>query len=312
MPKLQIKRLTMPTLEVQNLGFSYQRNQPILQDLSFSVPAQSIYGFLGRNGAGKSTTIRNILGLLRPDQGSIQIFGEDIKQAKRSIFRRIGALIEAPSLYPNLSALDHLRVACRYQGASEERIPVVLEQVGLHQASRKLSRHYSTGMKQRLGLAMALLHEPDLLILDEPINGLDPQGISDVRALLLELQQQGKTILLSSHLLSEIEKIASHVGIIKGGTLLFEGDQQSLQNWKQTQQSVEIRLNKTEEAKLLLPPGALLQEDGQRLVLQQLDDNTLALLIRQLVEAEIDIYEVKWLTSDLEQLFMEINQTSAV
>ncbi|MEL6834430.1 MAG: ATP-binding cassette domain-containing protein [Bacteroidota bacterium] len=298
----------MPTLEVQNLHFSYQRQHPILKDLSFTVPDQSIYGFLGRNGAGKSTTIRNILGLLRPKQGHIRIFGEDMKQAKRSIYRRIGALIEAPSLYPNLSAQDHLRLACRYQGVNEDRIPSVLEQVGLLAARRKLSRHYSTGMKQRLGLAKALLHEPDLLILDEPINGLDPQGISDVRALLLDLQQQGKTILLSSHLLSEIEKIASHVGIIKDGTLLFEGDQGALRSWKQEQQQLEIRLNDPEQAKMIIPAGSIMQQEEQRLILQQMDEKAVAELIRQLVQAKLEVYEVKRLTSDLEQLFMEINQ----
>ncbi|MEL7249343.1 MAG: ATP-binding cassette domain-containing protein [Bacteroidota bacterium] len=298
----------MPTLEVQNLHFSYQRQHPILKDLSFSVPEQSIYGFLGRNGAGKSTTIRNILGLLRPKQGHIHIFGEDMKQAPRSIYRRIGALIEAPSLYPNLSAQDHLRLACRHQGVNEQRIPSVLAQVGLLAARTKLSRHYSTGMKQRLGLAMALLHEPDLLILDEPINGLDPQGISDVRALLLDLQQQGKTILLSSHLLSEIEKIASHVGIIKDGTLLFEGDQGALRSWKQGQQQLEIRLNDPEQAKMIIPADSIVQQDGQRLILQQMDEKAVAELVRQLVQAKLEVYEVKRLTSDLEQLFMEINQ----
>ncbi len=298
----------MPTLEVQDLHFSYQRQHPILTDLNFTVPTQSIYGFLGRNGAGKSTTIRNILGLLQPNRGSIQIFGEDMKQAKRPIFRRIGALIEAPSLYPNLSAQDHLRIACRYQAVDETRIPIVLKQVGLFDARTKPSRHYSTGMKQRLGLAMALLHEPDFLILDEPINGLDPQGISDVRELLLDLQQQGKTILLSSHLLSEIEKIASHVGIIKDGTLLFEGDQKALQNWKQEQQQLEISVSNPERAKELLPANTFVQQDRQRIIVQQLDEKAVAQLVRDLVKAELEVYEIKRLTSDLEQLFMEINQ----
>ena len=152
------------------------------------------------------------------------------------------------------------------------------------------------------------MEQPNVLILDEPINGLDPQGISDVRALLLDLQQQGKTILLSSHLLSEIEKIASHVGIIKDGTLLFEGDQGALRSWKQGQQQLEIRLNDPEQAKMIIPADSIVQQDGQRLILQQMDEKAVAELIRQLVQAKLEVYEVKRLTSDLEQLFMEINQ----
>lgn len=298
----------MAIIAVKNLDFSYQKGNPILKQLQLTVPANSIYGFLGKNGAGKSTTIRALLGLLKPQGGSIELFGEERPTSDRGIFSKIGSLIEAPSLYPNLSARDHLRLACRYQQCSEERISPVLAQVGLTEAQHKLSKQYSTGMKQRLGLAMALLHEPDLLILDEPTNGLDPEGISDIRQLIQALHAEGKTILLSSHLLSEIEKIATHVGIIREGSLLFEGDQSSLQQWKAGQQQLAIKTNQPDRTSSLLAKDYTLIQEGDSIRLPGVAEDQVPALVKKLVAAGIDIYEVKFTQSDLEQLFIELNQ----
>lgn len=272
------------------------------------VPENSIYGFLGSNGAGKSTTIRNVLGLLRPQNGQIELFGEDLKQQKQAQFKRVGALIETPALYPNLSAHDQLRIACRYQQIAEERIPLVLEQVGLLAQQHKISKKYSTGMKQRLGLAIALLHEPELLILDEPTNGLDPQGISDIRQLIQQLRQSGKTILLSSHLLAEIEKIATHVGIIKDGHLLFEGDRMALDEWKKSQQQLKIQVNNPQALTQLLDAERIVDQQENHLHIKAPVKSEIPDLIRLIIAAGIDIYEVKLIENDLEQLFMELNQ----
>jgi len=159
-------------LSIDNLQYGYTKSQPILKGLSMHVPKGSIYGFLGVNGAGKSTTIRNVLGLLKPQKGEIRLFGEALSTQKPQVFSKIGALIESPSLYPQLNAQDNLRLACKYHGISNKGIDGILEKVGLLAHQKKRSKNYSTGMKQRLGLAMALIHNPDLLILDEPTKGL--------------------------------------------------------------------------------------------------------------------------------------------
>ncbi|MEM9930508.1 MAG: ATP-binding cassette domain-containing protein, partial [Bacteroidota bacterium] len=181
------------------LTYHYPRQKPTLGGLDLHVPAGSIYGFLGANGAGKSTTIRNLLGLCRPQSGTIHLFNQALHQHRRSILARVGFLIEAPALYPHLNAIDNLKIIAKYRGVSSDRIGPVLDLVDLTSQARKLTRKYSMGMKQRLGLALALLHDPELLILDEPVNGLDPAGIADIRRLLQDLRAAGKTILLSSH-----------------------------------------------------------------------------------------------------------------
>ncbi|RYF94725.1 MAG: ATP-binding cassette domain-containing protein, partial [Chitinophagaceae bacterium] len=199
-------------IETNNLDFSFGAGQKILQDLSLAVPQGSIYGFLGPNGAGKTTTIRLLLGLLKVQSGTIRLFGKDFGKNRLEVLRRIGSLIEQPSLYMHLTGKENLEVFRLSYQCNKKRIGEVLELVGLQKAAHKKAKAYSLGMKQRLAIAISLLHEPELLILDEPTNGLDPTGIIETRELIRKLNKEsGKTIIVSSHMLAEVEKMATHV-----------------------------------------------------------------------------------------------------
>ncbi len=192
--------------------------------LCLAVPRGGVYAFLGPNGAGKTTTIRMLLGLIRPDAGAIYLMGESHAGTRRRLLARVGALVESPSLYPHLTGRENLEATRLLLGAPRDRIDRVLDLVRLRSDAARLVRGYSLGMRQRLGLALALLGEPELLILDEPTNGLDPAGIQEMRALVRSLPERvGATVFLSSHLLGEIEQMATHLGIVRAGRLLFEG-----------------------------------------------------------------------------------------
>lgn len=195
--------------------------------LSFTVNQGDVYGFLGQNGAGKSTTIRMLLSLIRPDAGTIRIMGYDLDTHRTEIMRNIGAVIERPDLYTYLTAEENLRMFARWSGVKPEtkRIREKLELVGLAERARSKVKTFSQGMKQRLGIAVALVHDPGLIILDEPTNGLDPQGIADIRNLIISLSRDhGKTLLVSSHLLSEMEQMATRMIIIDRGRKVVEGE----------------------------------------------------------------------------------------
>ena len=215
-------------IDVEEIWKNYGKTAAVC-GLSLRVPAHSIYGFLGPNGAGKSTTIRMILGLQRPDRGRISLFGEACDARRAAMLARIGSLVESPSLYPNLTGRENLEVHRRLLNASRRAIDEALEAVDLISAARRLVRGYSSGMKQRLGIAQALLGNPELLVLDEPTNGLDPAGIHEIRTLIRELPKRcGVTVFLSSHLLAEVEQIATHVAIISAGRMRFEGSARDL------------------------------------------------------------------------------------
>jgi ABC-2 type transport system ATP-binding protein len=214
-----------PILQVNKLSKTFG-SVAAVQDLSFTVNGGDIYGFLGQNGAGKSTTMRMMLGLIRPDAGSITIRGETFAQRNRHLLRHIGAIIERPDMYGYLSGLDNLRIFARLSGLKVDNghMDGLLELVSLKGRERDNVKTYSQGMKQRLGIAIALVHNPDILILDEPTNGLDPQGIADMRALIIRLsRERGKTIIISSHLLHEVEQMATRMLIIHEGRRIAEG-----------------------------------------------------------------------------------------
>jgi ABC-2 type transport system ATP-binding protein len=194
-----------------------------VRDLDLNVPEGAIYGFLGPNGAGKTTTLRLLLDLLRPQRGEVALFGRRLARDDRQALALVGALVESPSLYAHLSGRQNLEVTRRLTGLPKARIDAVLERVGLVDSAERRVREYSLGMRLRLAIALALLGAPRLLILDEPGNGLDPAGIQDMRALLRGLRSDGLTVFVSSHLLGEIEQVASHVGVLQAGQLVFEG-----------------------------------------------------------------------------------------
>jgi ABC-type multidrug transport system ATPase subunit len=207
-------------VETRKLTKHYGR-VPVVEGLDLTVRRGEVYGFLGPNGAGKTTTLRMLLGLIRPTSGSATVMGE--RPGDPSSLARVGALVESPAFYPYLSGRDNLRVMARYSGVPGSRVEAVLEQVELAERARDRYRKYSLGMKQRLGVAAALLKEPELLILDEPTNGLDPRGMAEMRSLIRRLGTGERTVLLSSHLLSEVEQICDRVGVIRRGRLVAEG-----------------------------------------------------------------------------------------
>lgn len=212
----------MTILEVENLSKNFKELIAV-DDLSFSVPKGEIYGFLGQNGAGKSTTIRMLLTLVHPNSGSIRFFGKELNTNRRSILKNVGAIIEKPDLYKYLTAVQNLKIMARLNGMhiSREKLLERLAQVGLDDRADSKIKTFSQGMKQRLGIACALINDPQLVILDEPVNGLDPHGIADMRNLILHLSKnEGKTIVISSHLLPEIELIADSMLIIDKGKKL--------------------------------------------------------------------------------------------
>lgn len=218
------------TIEVQQLTKRFGDFHAV-KDLSFTVNEGDVCGFLGQNGAGKSTTIRMLLTLIRPSSGEIFINGKDIKSHRKEILEHTGAIIERPDLYNYLTAAENLTVFARLNGIrpSHKLIADKLAQVGLAERSASKVKTFSQGMKQRLGIAVSMVHDPSLIILDEPTNGLDPQGIADMRSLIIGLSREhGKTILVSSHLLAEIEQIATRMVIIDRGTKIVEGDMKDL------------------------------------------------------------------------------------
>lgn len=217
-----------------------------IKDVNLSVPKGSIYGFLGPNGAGKTTTMKLMLGLIQPDDGSIEIFGKKMNSKSRfSINRHTGSLIESPGFYGHLSAQENLEIIARYKNLGKDAIKEVLEIVHLYDRKDDKVKNYSLGMKQRLGIAMALMRKPELIILDEPTNGLDPAGINEIRNLIRSIPKiYGSTVIISSHLLSEVEQMADYVGIINKGQMIYEGTLTSLEKNAASLEEVFLEMTK--------------------------------------------------------------------
>jgi ABC-type multidrug transport system ATPase subunit len=242
-------------IEVSHLSKHFKDIRAV-HDLSFTVERGDVYGFLGQNGAGKSTTIRMLLTLIRPTAGSIRVFGKELTGNRREILQKTGAVIERPDLYKYLTAYENLALFAKMSGVnpSKHKIMEQLELVGIKDRADSKVKTFSQGMKQRLGIAVALVHDPELIILDEPTNGLDPQGIADVRNLILHLSRNlGKTIVVSSHLLTEIEMVASRMLIIDKGSRKAEGSVTELFDPAKT--LVELETNNAPETIELLRSG---------------------------------------------------------
>ena len=293
-------------IRVKNLSKRFGDLQAVDQ-LSFSVSEGEVYGFLGQNGAGKSTTIRMLLTLIDPDEGEIEIFGMNLRQHRKEILKRTGAVIERPDLYKYLSALDNLRIFARLSGmkASRKQLMDQLEMVGLAERANSSVKTYSQGMKQRLGLACALVHNPGLIILDEPTNGLDPQGIAEMREMIIRLSQDGgKTLLVSSHLLSEMEMMASSLLIIDKGRKVAEGKLNELLNPKTA--LVELAVTDKEAARQLLGQTDWIhgiQETGKQLIRFEMEKSRMPELTRLLVAGGMDIQSIRPVHS-LEEYFL--------
>lgn len=239
-------------IQVENLSKQFTGIKAV-DDLSFSVQKGEVYGFLGQNGAGKSTTIRMLLTLIRPTNGAITIFGKDIQTHRKEILQKTGAIIEKPDLYNYLTALQNISIIAKLSGihSVKNKLMQQLEKAGITERAHSKVKTFSQGMKQRLGIACALIHDPELIILDEPTNGLDPQGIADVRNLIQRLsKEEGKTVLVSSHLLSEVELIADSMLIIDKGKKIAEGKVSDLLNPADT--LVEIETTDTQKTRLIL------------------------------------------------------------
>ena len=235
----------MYAIETKDLSFNYKK-KPLLESLDLKIPTGSIYGYLGKNGAGKSTTIKLLLGLLPALQNTIYHNGLELNSHKREILSMVGSLVESPAYYGNLTGYENLLYLKNIYGCNSQKIYDVLQKVNLIGDKDKMVKKYSSGMKQRLGIAMALLHDPNTLILDEPLNGLDPEGVYEIRELIIDLKKEGKTILLSSHILSEIQKTCTHVGILHDGRLCYQGTLVELMN----NVSVEINIQSNDIFKI--------------------------------------------------------------
>jgi ABC-2 type transport system ATP-binding protein len=294
-------------LETSQLTYRFTGQETALKDIQLQVPQGSIYGFLGPNGAGKTTTLKLVLGLLKKQQGHITIFGKPFEQHRVAVLQQVGALIESPSLYSHLSARENLQVLQTIYRCPPQRIHEVLQLVGLANTGHKKAGQFSLGMKQRLAIAMTLLHRPALLILDEPTNGLDPNGIIEMRELLKTInREQGITILISSHLLPEIEKLATHIGIIHKGCLLFQGTLEALMHSTKQAPVTITTNNNAQSLQLLQAQGLQAVAENGHLLLQGITPEKIAAINRQLVQAGIDVYGIHTLHQNLEATFMDL------
>ncbi|WMJ89790.1 ABC transporter ATP-binding protein [Anaerocolumna sp. MB42-C2] len=282
-----------------------------VKDLDLMVPEGVVYGFLGPNGAGKSTTMKMILGLAKPTAGTIKVFGRPVDSKNRLlILKSIGSLIESPSYYGHLTGTENLRILCTLKGVPEKDINRVLHTVRLENQKEKKVSQYSMGMKQRLGLACALLGTPKLLILDEPTNGLDPAGIQEMRELINSLPKQfGITVMVSSHLLSEIDQIATHVGIINSGELVFQDSMSKLHEKSRHRMAVRT-LNNGAAVKILSGQGISCQMEEDFIMLPKLSDNALAGYINCLFEKNIGVVRIEERRKSLEDIFLELTGTA--
>jgi ABC-type multidrug transport system ATPase subunit len=293
-------------IQVNHLSKQFNQVKAVT-DLSFTVNEGDVYGFLGQNGAGKSTTIRMLLTLIQPSSGEIEIFGKELSAHRSEILKQVGAVIEKPDLYKYLSAYHNLSIFAKMSGIKTTRKLLMdqLQMVGLEERAHDKVRTFSQGMKQRLGLAVALVHNPRLIILDEPTNGLDPQGIADIRNLILRLSREmGKTILISSHLLSEIELIATRMIIINKGEKVVEGAVDVLLDPAHTLVEIDTTSNTETLQKIQQTKWAAYLQTGKSIQLM-MDKAAVPLLINELVDMDVQLLSVNS-SHSLENYFLSL------
>jgi ABC-type multidrug transport system ATPase subunit len=295
-------------ISTEGLDFNFG-NQTVVKSLSLKVPEGSIYGFLGPNGAGKTTTIKLLLNLLKVQHGSIHIFDLELQSNRIKILSQIGSLIEQPAIYLHLSGRENLLNRALLLEIPAKRVDEMLDLVHLTNAANKKAGQYSLGMKQRLGIALALLSDPKLLILDEPTNGLDPNGIIEVRELLVRLvSEHKKTDFISSHLLAEIERMATHVGIINNGELLFQGSIDNLQLLSKPH--IQVELNNTADACNYLKRNNIevSNVDDDHIFVPYISKQQMGEINALLNQNGYTVYSIGKQQKDLEKLFLDITQ----
>ena len=296
------EKIMTKVLEIENLKKFYGENC-VLNNISLEIEEKSIYGLIGPNGAGKSTLMKSILGLIKRDSGTINLYGKNITEKnQKEMNKNLGSLIENPSFYDHLTACENLDIVCELKGIDKKEIKNILNDVGLSNYINKKVREYSLGMKQRLGIAIALIGNPKFLILDEPINGLDPQGIEEMRNLFKSIVKNSNTsILISSHILDEIEKISTHIGILKNGNLIYNG---SLENYRKLHPPVIVikTSDNIKASKILRIDSSNII--GNKLVLGNKTKEEVAKIIKYL-NNYVDIYRIEEEKESLEKLFIE-------
>jgi len=292
-------------VQTEQLTKTFQK-QHAVDHMDMTIREGEIYGFLGPNGAGKTTTIRMLLGLMKPTSGTVKVFGKQLSKHKLDILRQVGSLVENPSYYPHLTAYENLNIVREIVGVSQKRISEVLETVRLTEAAHRKVKGYSLGMKQRLGIAAALLHQPKLLVLDEPTNGLDPSGIIEIRELIKSLPKQyGMTVLISSHLLSEIDQIATAVGVVSRGKLIYQDQMSNLR--KLARSTIRIQCSDLSQATIALKQLELAAaHEGEQLILENCSNRSVADAVSLLVHQGHDIYRVEENKQSLEQIFLSM------
>ncbi len=292
-------------VQTNNLTKQFKGRKAV-NEVNLEIKKGEIYGFLGPNGAGKTTTIRMLLGLMKPTSGSIRIFNKDLTKEKLEILRKVGSLVESPSYYGHLTAKENLEALRLILGVPKTRIKEVLDIVRLTEEANRPVKGFSLGMKQRLGIAASLLANPELLILDEPTNGLDPSGIHEIRELIKNMSKKhGITVVISSHLLSEIDNMATRVGIISKGTLIFQDSIDVLR--RRAKSYIRIQTNEGAAAwKYLLAKGIKAEFENEVIILEQKDNTFVSSIVAELVNGDFSIYRVEEEKMSLEDIFLDL------
>lgn len=288
---------------IETRGLTKQfKGHTAVDSLDLRIPQGIVYGFLGPNGSGKSTTMKMLLGLTQPTAGEIEIFGKRLTPASRGeLLPLIGSMIEAPPGYGHLTGWENMQIVRDMLGLAVPQIEEALKTVRLIEHKDKLVRNYSLGMKQRLGIAMALARNPALLVLDEPTNGLDPAGIEEIRTLLMDLANKGITVMVSSHLLDEIDKMATILGILSSGKMIFQGTREQL--FEHSVPDLIIKTSRPRDARRLVD-GATITPEG--ITVSGLDKEQTAAMVKILAAADIPIHEVRRVQQSLEDVFMDL------
>ncbi|MGE7675761.1 ABC transporter ATP-binding protein [Lysinibacillus sp. NPDC094403] len=292
-------------VQTENLSKSFGKEKAV-SNINLKIRKGEIYGFLGPNGAGKTTTIRMLLGLMKPTSGTIKIFQKDSTKERIHILSKVGSLVENPSYYPHLTAYENLEALRRILGVPKSRIDEVLEIVRLKDAADKKVKGFSLGMKQRLGIAASLLHNPELLILDEPTNGLDPSGIIEIRNLIKRLPSEyGMTIIISSHLLSEIDQMATQVGIVTKGKMIFQDSIEAMRRFAQPK--VVIKVSDGEKGwRSLVANGIKAEHKDDLILFDECSDEKVAHIVQILVQEGVSVYRVEEEKRSLEEIFLQM------